>query len=106
MFKITSGSNTYYSDTLVPVKLAANGCYVQCAEAEAQGFCAKISGEHTDEDGKKITMLFDTVFRTGTLTGAEPSGASEIIQAAQTVTEAADMRAALDALGYKEAVTV
>jgi hypothetical protein len=102
MYKITSGDNVYYSDTLTFIKLAKNGCYIPCDEKEAQGFCVKIPVSYTDDDGVMVNSFADTVFATGTLTGKESTGEHEQFLAAQVVTDATDMKAALSALGYKE----
>ena len=36
MYKITNDGKEYYSDTLVYVKKAPNGCYVPCLAEEAE----------------------------------------------------------------------
>lgn len=57
MYKIKAGSKGYYSDTLVYVKKAINGCYVPCLPEDAEYVVGKIPVE--TDDG---TMLVDTVF--------------------------------------------
>lgn len=57
MYKITADGTEHYSDTLVYVKKAANGCYVPCNESEAEYVVGKIPIE--TEDGMTVE---DTVF--------------------------------------------
>ena len=57
MYKITADGTEHYSDTLVYVKKAANGCYVPCKESEAEYVVGKIPIE--TEDGMTVE---DTVF--------------------------------------------
>ena len=42
MYKITKGGKEYYSDTLVYVKKAPNGCYVPCLAEEAEYVVGKV----------------------------------------------------------------
>ena len=79
-----------YADSLVPIKLHSNGCYVPCEEAEADGFCAKMAVTLTDEDGKEYQALSDTVFRLAgkLLKGTEPEGSYEKMGAAIPLTDA------------------
>ena len=42
MHKITKGGKEYYSDTLVYVKKAPNGCYVPCLAEEAEYVVGKV----------------------------------------------------------------
>lgn len=86
MYKIISEQKSYYSDTLVYIRLQENGCYAPCPKEKAGGFCAKIPD--------------DTVFRLleNSLKGDEPIGQVEEISAAQLMTE---YEAALNTLGVE-----
>lgn len=42
MYKITKDGKEYYSDTLVYVKKAANGCYVPCLPEESEYVVGKV----------------------------------------------------------------
>ena len=42
MYKIKSEGKEYYSDTLVYVKKAPNGCYVPCLAEEAEYVVGKV----------------------------------------------------------------
>lgn len=42
MYKITKDGKEYYSDTLVYVKKAPNGCYVPCLAEEAEYVVGKV----------------------------------------------------------------
>ena len=42
MYKITKDGKEYYSDTLVYVKKAPNGCYVPCLADEAEYVVGKV----------------------------------------------------------------
>lgn len=53
MYKIKAGGKEYYSDTLVYVKKAANGCFVPCQAEYAEYVVGKVQ----TEDG-----VADTVF--------------------------------------------
>lgn len=92
-----------YADSVIPIKLHQNGCYVPCEESEADGFCAKKAILQTDEDGNKYRALDDTVYRLEghMLKGNEPVGAYEQHGAAVPLTEAeaalAELEAAYDA---------
>ena len=79
-----------YTDTIVFIRLHGNGCYVPCEEAEAEGFCAKMAGVLTDEDGKEYQALSYTVFHFAghTLKGTEPEGSYEEMGAAMPLTDA------------------
>lgn len=57
MYKIKAEGKEYYSDTLVYVKKALNGCYVPCFPEEAEYIVGKITIE--TEDGMTVE---DTVF--------------------------------------------
>ena len=84
------GAFAGYADSIVPIRLHGNGCYVPCEEAEAEGFCAKMAVTLTDEDGKKYQALSDTVFRLAgkLLKGTEPEGSYEEMDAAMSLTDA------------------
>ena len=84
------GTFAGYADSIVPIRLHGNGCYVPCKEAEADGFCAKMAVTLTDEDGKEYQALSDMVFHlTGhTLKGTEPEGSYEEMGAALPLTDA------------------
>ena len=58
MYKVNSNGNVYFADTVFPVIVADNGCYI-LSEGDTGGVVAKISVE--TEDG---TQLEDMVFRT------------------------------------------
>ena len=75
---IVDGEPDRYSETLVYIKLANNGCYVPC-EQEAEGFCVKLPYEYIDDDGELVQTVIDTVFALfeGALTGTEPVGSVE-----------------------------
>ena len=57
MYKIKAEGKEYYSDTLVYVKKAPNGCYVPCLVEEAEYVVGKIPIE--TEDGMTVE---DTIF--------------------------------------------
>lgn len=83
MYAIKSGGEVVgYSDTLVHIRLHENGCYVPCAEAEAEGFCVKTAIDRTDaETGETTTFLEDFVYTLadGGLLGIEPVGSVEAV---------------------------
>lgn len=83
MYAIKSGGEVVgYSDTLVHIRLHKNGCYVPCAEAEAEGFCVKTAIDRTDvETGETTTFLEDFVYALadGGLLGIEPVGSVEAV---------------------------
>lgn len=84
------GTFAGYADSVVPIRLHGNGCYVPCKEAETEGFCAKMVVTLTDEDGKEYQALSDTVFRLAgkLLKGTEPEGSYEEMGAALPLTDA------------------
>ena len=84
------GTFSGYADSIVPIRLHNNGCYVPCKETEADGFCAKMAVAITDEDGNDNHVLSDMVFHlTGhTLKGTEPEGSYEEMGAALPLTDA------------------
>lgn len=79
MYKVNSNGNVYFADTVLPVIVADNGCYILSKE-DTEGVVAKISVE--TEDG---TQLADKVFRTreNGLHGTEPLCTYEQISGAQ-----------------------
>lgn len=84
------GAFAGYADSIILIRLHSNGCYVPCKEAEAEGFCAKMAGAITDEEGTEHQVLSDMVFHlTGhTLKGTEPEGSYEEMGAAMPLTDA------------------
>ena len=79
MYKVNSNGNVYFADTVLPIIVAENGCYI-LSEGDTGGVVAKISVE--TEDG---TQLEDMVFRTQEdgLRGNEPLCTYEQISGAQ-----------------------
>ena len=79
MYQVKSNGSVYYAETVLPVIVADNGCYILCRE-DTGGVVAKISVE--TEDG---TQLADKVFRTREdgLRGTEPLCTYEQISGAQ-----------------------
>ena len=94
------GAFAGYADSIVPIRLHGNGCYVPCKEAEADGFCAKMAVTVTDEEGNEYRTLIDTVYRLEghTLKGNEPVGTYEQHGAAVPLTEAEAALAELEAV--------
>ena len=97
------GAFAGYADSIAPIRLHGNGCYVPCKEDQAEGFCAKMAVTITDEEGNEYRTLTDTVYRTEgrTMKGTEPVGTYEQHGAAVPLTEAeaalAELEAAYDA---------
>ena len=56
MYKIKAEGKEYYSDTLVYVKKAPNGCYVPCLAAEAEYVVGKVP-EDTIFENAEIEQL-------------------------------------------------
>ena len=79
MYKVNSSGNVYFADTVLPIIVDDNGCYI-LSEGDTGGVVAKISVE--TEDG---TQLADKVFRTreNGLHGTEPLCTCEQISGAQ-----------------------
>lgn len=79
MYKVNSNGNVYFAETVLPVIVADNGCYILCRE-DTGGVVAKISVE--TEDG---TQMADMVFRTREdgLHGTEPMCTYEPISGAE-----------------------
>ena len=79
MYKVNSNGNVYFADTVLPVIVAANGCYI-LSEGDTGGVVAKISVE--TEEGRQLA---DKVFRTreNGLHGTEPLCTHEHISGAQ-----------------------
>lgn len=84
------GAFAGYADSIVPIRLHGNGCYVPCEEDQAEGFCAKMAVTLTDEEGTEYQTLADTVFCLAdhTLKGTEPIGSYEEMGAALPLTDA------------------
>lgn len=84
------GAFAGYADSIILIRLHSNGCYVPCAEADAEGFCAKMAVTLTDEDGKEYQALSDAVFRFAgkSLNGTEAEGSYEEMGAALPLTDA------------------
>ena len=79
MYKVNSNGNVYFADTVLPIIVADNGCYI-LSEGDTGGVVAKISVE--TEDGRQLA---DKVFRTreNGLHGTEPLCTYEQISGAQ-----------------------
>ena len=79
MYKVNSNGNVYFADTVLPVIVADNGCYI-LSEGDTGGVVAKISVE--TEEGRQLE---DKVFRTreNGLHGTEPLCTYEQISGAQ-----------------------
>lgn len=79
MYKVNSNGSVYFADTVLPVIVADNGCYIFSKE-DTGGVVAKISVE--TEDGRQLA---DKVFRTreNGLHGTEPLCTYEQISGAQ-----------------------
>lgn len=84
------GTFAGYADSIMPIRLHGNGCYVPCKEAEAEGFCAKMAVTITDREGTEHQVLSDRVFHLAgyTLKGTEPKGSYEEMGAALPLTDA------------------
>lgn len=99
----TDGVFAGYADSIVPIRLHGNGCYVPCEESQADGFCAKMAVTQTDDDGNESQALVDTVYHIDgrKLKGSEPAGTYKLYDAAVPLTEAeralAELEAAYDA---------
>ena len=74
----TSDGQRYYSNTIIPICVSANGCYITTRDNDPDGFVGKIriKYEQEDEEGtmQTIVSLSDTVFVLPghTLKGIEP----------------------------------
>ena len=79
MYKVNSNDNVYFADTVLPIIVADNGCYI-LSEGDTGGVVAKISVE--TEEGRQLA---DKVFRTreNGLHGTEPLCTYEQISGAQ-----------------------
>ena len=79
MYKVNSNGSVYFVDTVLPVIVSDNDCYI-LSEGDTCGVVAKISVE--TEDG---TQLADMVFRTREdgLHGTEPMCTYEPISGAE-----------------------
>ena len=81
MYKVNSNGNVYFADTVLPIIVADNGCYI-LSEGDTGGVVAKISVE--TEEGRQLA---DKVFRTreNGLHGTEPLCTYEPISGAQMI---------------------
>lgn len=77
MYEVTSGTFIGYADSIVPIRLHKNGCYVPCPVTEADGFCAKLADSNA-------LALADAVFHLPgkVLRGTEPEGTYQPISGA------------------------
>ena len=84
------GTFAGYADSIVLIRLHSNGCYIQCKEEEADGFCAKMAVTIMDEEGIERQVLSDMVFHLAdhTLKGTQPEGSYEEMGAALPLTDA------------------
>ena len=82
MYKVNSNGNVYFADTVLPIIVTDNGCYI-LSEGDTGGVVAKISVK--TEDGRQLA---DKVFRTreNGLHGTEPLCTYEQISGAQMMT--------------------
>lgn len=74
MYVITeNNSTTMISDTLVPIRVAQNGCYVQ-TKSNPDGFTVMVPVTYTDQDGIETHTLETRVYVLPghTLKGTEP----------------------------------
>ena len=62
MYKIKAEGKEYYSDTLVYVKKAPNGCYVPCLAEEAEYVVGKVP-EDTIFENAEIFHISGNSFR-------------------------------------------
>ena len=94
MYKVKSNGNVYFADTVLPIIVADNSCYI-LSEGDTGGVVAKISVE--TEDGRQLA---DKVFRTREdgLCGTEPLCTYEQISGAHIM---AVYESALHELGVK-----
>lgn len=91
MYKvIKNGKSIGYSDTIVYIKLAKNGCYVPCEQNNADGFCVKIPYQYTDDDGNTVDTVKDTVFQLNgkQLNGSEGTASVEYVNGGLLINEA------------------
>ena len=84
------GTFAGYADSIMPIRLHGNGCYIPCKEAEAEGFCAKMAVTITDKEGTERQVLSDMVFHLAgyIMKGTEQEGSYEEIGAALPLTDA------------------
>lgn len=89
MYRIKSGDTIEYSESIVYVKLADNGCYVPCPREEAEGICAKIPVTYETDNGE-VHTISDTVYKTKDdgLYGTEPSAEVEEMLGAVALADA------------------
>ena len=79
MYKVNSDGNVYFADTVLPVIVADNGCYI-LSEGDTGGVVAKISVE-TEEGRQLADKVFGT--RENGLHGTEPLCTYEQISGSQ-----------------------
>lgn len=89
MYRIKSNGTTGYSESIVYIKLADNGCYVPCERDEADGICVKTPITYETDDGE-VRTVSDTVFKTKDdgLHGTEPSAEVEELLGAVALADA------------------
>lgn len=94
MYKVNSNGSVYFADTVLPIIVDDNGCYI-LSERDTGGVVAKISVE--TEEGRQLA---DKVFRTreNGLHGTEPLCTYEQISGAQMM---AVYESALNELGVE-----
>ena len=99
MYKVNSNGSVYFADTVLPVIVADNGCYI-LSEGDTGGVVAKISVEA--EGG---TQMADMVFRTREdgLHGTEPMCTYEPISGAELLSAYEN---ALNELGVETEETI
>ena len=99
MYKVNSNGNVYFADTVLPVIVADNGCYILSKE-DTGGVVAKISVKTED-----CTQLADMVFRTREdgLHGTEPMCTYEPISGAELLSAYEN---ALNELGVETEETI
>ena len=79
MYKVNSNGNVYFADTVLPIIVADNGCYI-LSEGDTGGVVAKI-GVETEEGRQLADKVFQT--RENGLYGTEPLCTYEQISGAQ-----------------------
>lgn len=91
MYQVKVGNEVVGTvSNLVFIKLSHNGCYVPCAENDAEGICVKLPrqqevevvNEETQEvSTESVTVYEDTVFAfENGLTGSEPVCTIEFLE--------------------------
>ena len=89
MYRIKSNGTTGYSESIVYIKLADNGCYVPCERDEADGVCVKTPITYETNAGE-VRTVSDTVFKTKDdgLHGTEPNAEVEELLGAVALADA------------------